>query len=87
VSVHYTGKLLDGTVFDSSYRRNEPISFKLGKNQVIAGWEEGISMLSKGAKAKLVIPSHLGYGANGAGGVIPPNATLVFELELVTIIQ
>jgi peptidylprolyl isomerase len=87
VSVHYTGKLLDGTVFDSSYRRNEPISFKLGQNQVIAGWEEGISLLSQGAKAKLVIPSHLGYGASGAGGVIPPNATLVFELELVTIIQ
>lgn len=85
VSVHYTGKLIDGTVFDSSYRRNEPISFKLGNNEVILGWEEGISLLSKGAKAKLVIPSHLGYGANGAGGVIPPNATLVFELELLSI--
>ena len=84
--IHYTGKLLDGTVFDSSYMSNEPLSFKLGQNQVIAGWEEGISLLSQGAKAKLVIPSHLGYGANGAGGVIPPDATLVFELELVTIL-
>lgn len=85
VSVHYTGKLLDGTVFDSSYRRNEPITFTLGQNQVIPGWEEGIGLLSQGASAKLVIPSGLAYGSSGAGGVIPPNATLLFEIELVAI--
>lgn len=85
VRVHYTGKLLDGTVFDSSYRRNDTISFTLGQNQVIPGWEEGISLLSQGAKAKLVIPSSLAYGASGAGGVIPPHATLIFEIELVGI--
>ncbi len=85
VSVHYTGKLLDGTVFDSSYRRNEPIRFTLGQNQVIPGWEEGIGLLSQGAKGKLVIPSELAYGAAGAGGVIPPNATLLFEIELVAV--
>ena len=85
VSVHYTGKLLDGTVFDSSYRRNEPITFILGQNQVIPGWEEGVGLLSKGASAKLVIPSELAYGAAGAGGVIPPHATLLFEIELVGI--
>lgn len=85
VSVHYTGKLLDGTVFDSSYRRNEPITFTLGQNQVIPGWEEGVALLEQGANAKLVIPSELAYGAAGAGGVIPPHATLLFEIELVTI--
>lgn len=83
VSVHYKGMLLDGTVFDSSYRRNEPIAFPLGQGQVIRGWDEGIAFLNKGAAAKLVIPSHLGYGERGAGGVIPPNATLIFEVELV----
>ena len=83
VSVHYKGSLLDGTVFDSSYKRNEPIGFAIGVGQVIKGWDEGIALLSKGAKATLIIPSHLGYGPNGAGGVIPPNATLKFEVELV----
>ncbi len=83
VKVHYKGMLLDGTVFDSSYQRNEPISFALGKGQVIPGWDEGIALLSKGAAAKLVIPSALAYGSSGAGGVIPPNATLIFDVELV----
>ena len=83
VSVHYKGSLLDGTAFDSSYKRKEPIGFAIGVGQVIKGWDEGIALLSKGAKATLIIPSHLGYGPNGAGGVIPPNATLKFEVELV----
>jgi FKBP-type peptidyl-prolyl cis-trans isomerase len=75
--------LMDGTVFDSSYQRNEPISFTLGQGQVIPGWDEGIALLDKGAAAKLVIPSNLAYGSSGAGGVIPPDATLIFEVELV----
>ena len=83
VSVHYRGMLMDGTVFDSSYQRNEPISFTLGQGQVIPGWDEGIALLDKGAAAKLVIPSNLAYGSSGAGGVIPPDATLIFEVELV----
>ena len=83
VSVHYKGSLLDGTVFDSSHKRNEPIEFTIGLGQVIKGWDEGIAMLSKGAQATLIIPAHLGYGSNGAGGDIPPNATLKFEVELV----
>jgi len=83
VSVHYKGMLIDGTVFDSSYQRNEPIHFVLGQGQVISGWDEGISLLNKGASAKLVIPSKLAYGSRGAGGLIPPNATLIFEVELV----
>ena len=85
VSVHYTGRLADGTKFDSSYDRNQPISFVLGQHQVIAGWDEGIALMTVGAKYKLIIPSALGYGANGAGGVIPPNATLVFDTELVEV--
>lgn len=85
VSVHYTGKLKSGKVFDSSYYRNKPIQFPVGVGQVIPGWDEGIMLLNKGSKAKLVIPSDLGYGARGAGGVIPPNATLIFEVELVEI--
>lgn len=85
VSVHYKGMLLDGTVFDSSYQRGEPISFSVGVGQVIAGWDEGIQMLHEGEKAKFVIPSDLAYGSRGAGGVIPPNATLIFEVELVKI--
>ena len=84
VSVHYRGMLLDGTVFDSSYQRNQPIDFPLGQGHVIPGWDEGIALLTQGAAAKLVIPSHLGYGAQGAGGVIPPHATLIFEVELVS---
>ena len=83
VSVHYEGSLLDGTVFDSSYKRNAPIDFALGVGQVIKGWDEGIALLSKGAKATFIIPSDLGYGSDGAGGVIPPDATLKFEVELV----
>ncbi len=85
VSVHYKGQLADGTVFDSSYKRNQPIDFPLGVGQVIAGWDEGISLLNVGDKARFVIPSHLGYGSNGAGGVIPPDATLVFDVELMAV--
>ena len=83
VSVHYRGMLPDGTVFDSSYQRNEPIVFPLGMGRVIKGWDEGIALLKKGSSAKLVIPSELGYGSRGAGGVIPPNTSLIFEVELV----
>jgi len=82
VSVHYKGQLADGTVFDSSYKRNSPLDFQVGVGQVIPGWDEGICLLNVGDKARLVIPSDLGYGAAGAGGVIPPNATLVFDVEL-----
>ncbi|NIK92577.1 peptidylprolyl isomerase [Mangrovimonas sp. CR14] len=85
VSVHYKGQLADGTVFDSSYKRNAPIDFPLGVGQVISGWDEGIGLLKVGDKARLVIPSDLGYGARGAGGVIPPHATLVFDVELVDV--
>ncbi|MCB4799730.1 peptidylprolyl isomerase [Neotamlana laminarinivorans] len=85
VSVHYKGQLADGTVFDSSYKRNSPIDFPLGMGQVISGWDEGIQLLKVGDKARLVIPSHLGYGSRGAGGVIPPNATLVFDVELMDV--
>mgnify|MGYP006085680101 FL=1 len=85
VSVHYKGMLLDGTVFDSSYERNQPIEFPLGLGQVIPGWDEGISLISEGASAKFVIPSSLAYGSQGAGGVIPPDATLIFEVELIKI--
>ena len=83
VKVHYQGELLDGTVFDSSFKRKEPIEFSLGVGQVIPGWDEGIALLNKGAKATFIIPSDLAYGAAGAGGVIPPNATLKFVVELV----
>ncbi|WP_431158285.1 peptidylprolyl isomerase [Winogradskyella poriferorum] len=82
VSVHYKGQLADGTVFDSSYKRNQPLDFQVGVGQVIPGWDEGICLLNVGDKARLVIPSDLGYGAAGAGGVIPPNATLIFDVEL-----
>lgn len=82
VSVHYKGQLSDGQVFDSSYDRRQPIDFTLGIGQVIPGWDEGISLLRVGDKARLVIPSHLAYGSAGAGGVIPPDATLVFDVEL-----
>ncbi|MEY8848377.1 peptidylprolyl isomerase [Psychroserpens sp. XS_ASV72] len=85
VSVHYKGQLADGTVFDSSYKRNKPIDFQVGVGQVIPGWDEGICLLKVGDKARLVIPSDLGYGAAGAGGVIPPNATLVFDVELMDV--
>jgi FKBP-type peptidyl-prolyl cis-trans isomerase len=85
VSVHYEGSLPSGQVFDSSFQRNQPIDFQLGVGQVIPGWDEGISLLRIGDKAKFVIPSHLAYGSAGAGGVIPPNATLIFEVELMDV--
>jgi FKBP-type peptidyl-prolyl cis-trans isomerase len=85
VSVHYEGSLANGQVFDSSYRRKEPISFLLGAGQVIPGWDEGIGLLKVGDKARLVIPSPLAYGSAGAGGVIPPNATLIFDVELMAV--
>ncbi|TCK68854.1 cyclophilin family peptidyl-prolyl cis-trans isomerase [Winogradskyella wandonensis] len=85
VSVHYKGQLADGTVFDSSYKRNAPLDFQVGVGQVISGWDEGICLLNVGDKARLVIPSDLGYGSAGAGGVIPPNATLVFDVELMDV--
>ncbi len=84
VKVHYKGMLLDGTVFDSSFKRNQPIEFTLGIGQVIKGWDEGISLLGIGDKASFIIPSDLAYGESGAGGVIPPNATLLFEVELIS---
>lgn len=82
VSVHYAGYLLNGMKFDSSYDRNQPIQIPIGVGQVIRGWDEGIMLLNRGSKAKFIIPPHLGYGSQGAGGVIPPNATLIFEVEL-----
>ena len=85
VSVHYKGQLLDGTVFDSSYKRKQPIDFPVGVGQVIAGWDEGIQLLKVGDKARFVIPSSLAYGESGAGGVIPPNATLIFDVELMDV--
>lgn len=85
VLVHYKGQLLDGTVFDSSYKRNQPLEFQVGVGQVIAGWDEGILLLNEGDKARLVILSDLGYGSRGAGGVIPPNAHLIFDVELVKV--
>ncbi|TXD52563.1 MULTISPECIES: peptidylprolyl isomerase [unclassified Polaribacter] len=85
VSVHYKGQLLDGTVFDSSYKRKEPIDFAVGVGQVISGWDEGIQLLQVGDKARFVIPSNLAYGSAGAGGVIPPDATLIFDVELMDV--
>jgi FKBP-type peptidyl-prolyl cis-trans isomerase len=85
VRVHYVGRLEDGTVFDQSYQRGEPIAFRLGGGQVIKGWEEGIAGMKVGGRRKLVIPPAIGYGAAGYPGVIPPNATLVFQVELVAV--
>ena len=85
VSVHYTGWLEDNTKFDSSKDRNQAFSFKLGAGMVIKGWDEGVAGMKIGGTRKLTIPSELGYGARGAGGVIPPNASLIFEVELLGI--
>jgi len=85
VDVHYTGFLTDGKVFDSSIERGNPISFELGTGSVIKGWDEGIALMNIGDKYRLIIPADLGYGTNGAGSDIPPNATLLFDVELVNV--
>jgi peptidylprolyl isomerase len=85
VSVHYTGWLKSGQKFDSSHDRAQPLAFPIGRGRVIKGWDEGVAGMRVGGKRKLIIPAHLGYGDRGAGGVIPPGATLIFEVELVDV--